>query len=327
MYERLPAIGRPAVSASELGADNSAYVRFFLIPAWQTLSRTVAAGTCIAGVVKSSPSWNGFRWRLVSGPNMRCLSQKFYRKWISVSPQGSTRHIARDRAYHVHMKLGYARVSTTDQDAKMQIAALIEAGVAEEKIFIDRLSGATTAKERPGMAALLAYAREGDVVLCWRIDRLGRSLIDVLNTVEALNKMGVGLQSLVDQVDPSTPQGRLQMGLFAVLAEYERELINERVRAGIAAAQARGVRFGRPPKAPESAEDKVIAARKLMAAGRTAAQAARAVEWSRATLYRQLKHFGAEEPPPTPDTVVTDHTKRPQQRSKYNGTKSLPPRD
>lgn len=103
------------------------------------------------------------------------------------------------------MKLGYPRVSTTDQDARMQIAALVEAGVGEDKIFIDHMSAAKTAKERPGLTELLKYARDGDQVYCWRIDRLGRSLIDVLNTVDEMTKKGIALYSLFDGVDPSTP--------------------------------------------------------------------------------------------------------------------------
>ncbi|TLM73129.1 recombinase family protein [Pseudarthrobacter sp. NamB4] len=102
------------------------------------------------------------------------------------------------------MKLGYARVSTTDQDARMQVAALEEAGVERERIFIDHMSGAKTAKERPGLTELLKYARDGDDVYCWRIDRLGRSLIDVLNTVDEMTKRGLRLHSIVDGVDPST---------------------------------------------------------------------------------------------------------------------------
>ncbi|WP_253905217.1 recombinase family protein, partial [Arthrobacter sp. H14] len=177
------------------------------------------------------------------------------------------------------MLLGYARVSTTDQDASMQVSALMEAGVKEKHIFIDQLSGAKAARERLAMTELLKYAREGDEVICWRIDRLGRSLIDVLNTVEELTKQDIGLRSLVDGVDPSTAQGRMQLGLFATLAEYERELINERVRAGVAAAQARGVKFGKKAPDPEKVENKVAAARRLLADGKTAAQAADAVNW------------------------------------------------
>jgi DNA invertase Pin-like site-specific DNA recombinase len=220
------------------------------------------------------------------------------------------------------MKLGYARVSTTDQDARMQIAALVEAGVAEDKIFIDHMSGAKTAKERPGLTELLRYARDGDQVYCWRIDRLGRSLIDVLNTVDGMTKKGIALYSLIDNVDPSTPSGRLQLGLFATLAEYERELINERVRFGVMAAQARGVKFGKRPADPVKVENKVTAAKKLLADGKTAQQAADAVGWSRATLYRYLKEHGVEEAP-----AGTAVTTPPKGRSRYIEKRVLPPRD
>ncbi|MET4144333.1 recombinase family protein [Arthrobacter sp. UYCo732] len=219
------------------------------------------------------------------------------------------------------MKLGYARVSTTDQDARMQIAALVEAGVEEKNIFTDHMSGAKTAKERPGLTELLKYARDGDQVYCWRIDRLGRSLIDVLNTVDEMTKRGIALHSLIDGVDPSTPSGRLQLGLFATLAEYERELINERVRFGVMAAQARGVRFGKQPADPAKVENKVAAAKNLLGAGKTAQQAADAVGWSRATLYRYLKEYGAEEP------VAAAVTTAPKGRSRYIDKSTLPPRD
>jgi DNA invertase Pin-like site-specific DNA recombinase len=219
------------------------------------------------------------------------------------------------------MKLGYARVSTTDQDARMQIAALEEAGVERERIFIDHMSGAKTAKERPGLTELLKYARDGDDVYCWRIDRLGRSLIDVLNTVDEMTKRGIGLHSIVDGVDPSTASGRLQLGLFATLAEYERELINERVRFGVMAAQARGVKFGKRPADPDKVENKVAAARNLLATGKTAQQAADAVGWSRATLYRYLKEYGTEEP------AGGAKTKPAKGRSRYIDKGALPARD
>jgi DNA invertase Pin-like site-specific DNA recombinase len=100
--------------------------------------------------------------------------------------------------------LGYVRVSTTDQRGQMQFDALLEAGVPEEQIYFDQLSGAKAAKKRPGLSALLSYARREDTVLVYRIDRLGRSLIDVLNTVAEMQERGIGLRSLVDGIDPST---------------------------------------------------------------------------------------------------------------------------
>lgn len=104
--------------------------------------------------------------------------------------------------------LGYVRVSTNDQRGQMQFDALIEAGVPEEQIYFDQLSGAKAAKERPGLSALVSYARRDDTVLVYRIDRLGRSLIDVLNTVAEMQERGIGLRSLVDGIDPSTASGR-----------------------------------------------------------------------------------------------------------------------
>jgi DNA invertase Pin-like site-specific DNA recombinase len=109
------------------------------------------------------------------------------------------------------MKLGYARVCTGDQNARMQVEALLAARVAEDKIYVDEMSGAKWAKERPQMAWLLDYARDGDEIFCWRIDRLGRSLVDVVNTVNDITSRGIRLRSITDGVDPSTAHGRLQL--------------------------------------------------------------------------------------------------------------------
>lgn len=210
------------------------------------------------------------------------------------------------------MKLGYARISTSDQNAAMQIEALIAAGVAEDKIFVDEMSGAKAARERSQMAKLLEYARGGDEIYCWRIDRLGRSLVDVVNTVNDIIGRGIRLHSIMDGVDPSTPHGRLQLALFASLAEYERELINERVRAGVLAAKARGVQFGKPAPKAETVETKVRLCRQLMGEGKSAVEAAEAVNWSKATMYRYFKQFGAEVP-------VTGPVKARRGVSKYAG--------
>ena len=220
------------------------------------------------------------------------------------------------------MNLGYARISTSDQKASMQIQALIQAGVAEDKIFVDQMSGAKEARERPAMAELLKYAREGDIIYVWRIDRLGRSLVDVVNTVNQILAKKISLYSIMDGVDPSTPHGRLQLALFASLAEYERELINERVRAGVMAAKERGVKFGKQPPKQETVETKVRVARQLITEdGMTAVAAAEAVGWSRATLYRYLKQFGADTP--TEGAAVTQ---APRGRSRYGHSKVADPR-
>lgn len=218
--------------------------------------------------------------------------------------------------------LGYVRVSTTDQHGQMQFDALMAEGVPEEQIYFDQLSGAKAAKERPGLTALLSYARRDDTVLVYRIDRLGRSLIDVLNTVAEMQERGIGLRSLVDGIDPSTASGRLQLGLFATLAEYERELINERVRAGVMAAKARGVKFGQKPVKQETVEAKLEVARRLLSEGKTATRAADTVGWSRATLYRYLKQRGAEAPVEPDRPVVLGRG-----RSQYAHSKPLPVRD
>lgn len=182
--------------------------------------------------------------------------------------------------------LGYTRVSTATQDAQLQLDALLDAGVQRRDVFSDVTSGSRTAIERPGMKRLLDYVEEGDTVVVWRIDRLGRSLIDVLNTVNLLREQGVKVRSLSDGIDPETTSGRLMLGMLATLAEYERELIVERVNAGIAAAKQSGTRFGRPPVDPVVIAEKLAIARDARAKGRTAEQTARLVGWSRATLYR-----------------------------------------
>ena len=182
--------------------------------------------------------------------------------------------------------LGYTRVSTASQDARLQLDALVDSGVQKRDVFADVTSGSRTAIERPGMKRLLDYAESGDTVVVWRIDRLGRSLIDVLNTVNLMRDKGVKIKSLSDGIDPETTSGRLMLGMLATLAEYERELITERVNAGIAAAKQSGTRFGRPPVDPAVIAEKLDIARDARAKGRTAEEAARLVGWSRATLYR-----------------------------------------
>ena len=182
--------------------------------------------------------------------------------------------------------LGYTRVSTASQDAQLQLDALVDSGVQKRDVFSDVTSGSRTAIERPGMKRLLDYVEPGDTVVVWRIDRLGRSLIDVLNTVNLLRDKGVKIQSLSDGIDPETTSGRLMLGMLATLAEYERELITERVNAGIAAAKQSGTRFGRPPVDPAVIAEKLDIAQGARKKGRTAAEAASLVGWSRATLYR-----------------------------------------
>jgi DNA invertase Pin-like site-specific DNA recombinase len=136
--------------------------------------------------------------------------------------------------------LGYTRVSTASQDAQLQLDALVDSGVQKRDVFADVTSGSRTAIERPGMKRLLDYAESGDTVVVWRIDRLGRSLIDVLNTVNLMRDKGVKIKSLSDGIDPETTSGRL---MLATLAEYERELITELIYTQRASVSDVGLRL------------------------------------------------------------------------------------
>lgn len=185
--------------------------------------------------------------------------------------------------------LGYTRVSTASQDSQLQVDALLGEGVQRRDVFFDVTSGSKTAVSRPGMKKLLEHAESGDTVVVWRVDRLGRSLIDVLNTVNLLRGRGVAVKSISDGIDPATSTGRLMLNMLATLAEYERELITERVNAGIAAARSSGTRFGRPPSDPAVIAEKLGVVREARARGRTASEAAKLVGWSRATLYRHMR--------------------------------------
>ena len=146
------------------------------------------------------------------------------------------------------MLIGYARVSKADgsQSLDLQRDALIAAGVGEDQIYSDRASGKTDA--RPGLEACLKALRDGDVLVIWKLDRMGRSLHHLVKTVTSLSERGVGLKVLTGQgaqIDTTTAHGRLSFGIFASLAEFESELIRERTMAGLAAARARGRKGGR----------------------------------------------------------------------------------
>lgn len=186
------------------------------------------------------------------------------------------------------MKYGYTRTSTKDkQTDDLQRRALLDTGVGQAQIYTDQISGSRQARSRPGWSALEPRLRNGDELVVWRLDRIGRSMIDVIMTVSELQQRGVHLRSLSDSIDPSTREGRLMLNLMATFAEYERELIQERVKAGVDAARARGVRFGRPAADPEESARKVRAVRHLVQSeGISVAAAARTVGWSRATYYR-----------------------------------------
>jgi DNA invertase Pin-like site-specific DNA recombinase len=139
------------------------------------------------------------------------------------------------------MLIGYARVSTIDQTLALQQDALAEAGC--EKIFTDTASGSLA--ERPGLAEAVTFARAGDTLVVWRLDRLGRSLRHLIDTVATLDERGIHLHSLQEQLDTSTSGGKLVFHVFGALAEFERDLIRERTQAGLTAARARGRVGGR----------------------------------------------------------------------------------
>lgn len=140
------------------------------------------------------------------------------------------------------MKIGYARVSTDDQNLRLQTDALSQAGC--EKVFQDIMSGAKS--KRPGLQEALDYVRSGDTIVVWRLDRLGRSLKDLIEIVNRLEENRIGLQSLQESIDTNTSGGKLIFHIFGALAEFERNLIRERTMAGLAAARARGKKGGRP---------------------------------------------------------------------------------
>lgn len=177
--------------------------------------------------------------------------------------------------------VGYARVSTADQDMALQLDALAAADCA--KVFEDRAPGARA--DRPGLRAALDYAREGDVLVTWKLDRLGRSLPHLIETVAALEQRGVGFRSLTEAIDTTTPGGRLLFHLFAALGQFERDLIRERTRAGLAAAAARGRTGGRRPVVTE---EKLRRARVLIAKGLTVREAATRLKVGKTALYEAL---------------------------------------
>ena len=189
------------------------------------------------------------------------------------------------------MMYGYTRTSTKDkQDDDLQRKALYDAGIHDIHSFSDQISGSKAANSRSGWSSLNERLRDGDELVVWRIDRIGRSMIDVITTVTTLIERGVAVRSLTDGINPSTREGRLMLNLMATFAEYERELIQERVQVGVNAARGRGVRFGRPPVDPEDTARKVRAVQRMIKYEHLSAQkAAAVVGWSRATFYRHRK--------------------------------------
>jgi DNA invertase Pin-like site-specific DNA recombinase len=177
------------------------------------------------------------------------------------------------------MLVGYARVSTLDQNLDLQIDGLHVAGC--ERIFSDRTSGARA--DRPGLRDALGFARDGDLLLVWKLDRLSRSLSHLVETVQDLERRGIGFRSLTEGLDTSNSGGKAIFPLFAAIASVERTLIQERTRAGLAAARQRG-RIGGRPKLLTT--EKQAAAMKLLASGTPPRDVAGILGISIPTLYR-----------------------------------------
>lgn len=184
--------------------------------------------------------------------------------------------------------IGYARVSTWDQTTELQNDALLEAGCM--RIFEETASG--TRIDRPQLAAALDFARTGDTLVVWRLDRLGRSLKHLMETVAVLEERGVGFRSLHESIDTTTSTGRLVFHIFGALAEFERDLIVDRTKAGLAAARDRG---SRPGRRPSLSEDQIAVVRQMARDERfTTAAIAEVVGVSRATIYRCLTAAGRQ---------------------------------
>ena len=182
------------------------------------------------------------------------------------------------------MLVGYTRVSTQDQTLNLQKDALEKIGCT--RIFTDTASGAKT--ERKGLEDALNYVREGDILVVWRLDRLGRSLKHLIETITELNRKGIGFKSIQENIDTTTSGGKLVFHIFGALAEFERDIIRERTQAGLTAARARGRKGGRPkaltPKTVEQAKTLYNSRKDSID------EICRTLHISRATLYRYLKN-------------------------------------
>ena len=182
--------------------------------------------------------------------------------------------------------IGYARVSTQEQKLDMQLDALKKAGCTI--IFEEKVSGV---KQRPELEKALSYLREGDTFVVWKLDRLGRTLKELIFFIDDLNKRDIAFKSISDGIDTNSALGRCQFGIFASLAEYERENIIERTREGLKAARERGKIGGRPVGLSEEAKKKAKAAKDLYLKHYTVNDICNILNiGSKATLYRYLKH-------------------------------------
>jgi len=185
------------------------------------------------------------------------------------------------------MKIGYARVSTKDQSLNLQKDALEKAGC--KKIYSEQVSGAKI--ERKKLDEMIKQVRKGDIIVVWKLDRLGRSLRDLVNLISKFQEMEVGFKSLQDSIDTTTPAGKLTFHLFAALAEFERDIISERTKAGLKSARARGRLGGRPKGLSKQAQNKARLAESLYKEKELSIkEICNYLSISKPTLYRYLKH-------------------------------------
>ena len=189
------------------------------------------------------------------------------------------------------MKIGYARVSTKDQSLNLQKDALEKAGC--RKIYSEQISGTKT--DRANLDEMIEHVRQGDIIVVWKLDRLGRSLRDLINLISKFQDLGVEFKSLQDNIDTTTPTGKLTFHLFAALAEFERDIISERTKAGLESARARGRRGGRPKGLSKKAMDKARLAESLYNEKNNSIQEiCEYLSVSKPTLYRYLRSRDVE---------------------------------
>ena len=189
------------------------------------------------------------------------------------------------------MRIGYARISTTTQSYDLQVDALMKAGC--EKVFQESASGRKA--DRPELQKLLTYARKGDVIIVWKLDRLGRSLIDLIKVVKLLQEKEVELVSIRDMIDTTTPVGKFTFHLMAALAEFESDLISERTKAGLASAKARGRNGGRPKGMSERLKKIAVPVKAMYDSDMTNKEITEYFGISNGSIYRILDYIKLKE--------------------------------
>jgi DNA invertase Pin-like site-specific DNA recombinase len=217
--------------------------------------------------------------------NLHDLCKKYLHEYVA--PACRTRYVIA-MASDEGLLIGYARVSTQDQNLDLQRDALAREGVKPGRIYSDKASGGPGVK-RPGFAAAMKACRKGDTLVVWKLDRLGRSLMEVLDVCQRLEKRGAGLRVITDKIDTTTAMGRFVLHILAALAEMERGLIIERTKAGLAAAKARGRVGGRRRIFTDKQRDAALA---VLRAGGSVPEAAKAAGCSPSLVYQRIRAEG-----------------------------------